>query len=235
MSREQKYLIAACVVFLASIIYSVISHVHLWREKNTLLHTIEAVKSQSAKSDRKNDSPQMSSGVDSGDTHRTIPPRENVQETHQSSSPSTTPLASEGETDLITVDLAQAQMELRDWCDVFLKQFPDAPVAPVAKAVSDTYQEMIHLIIVENERLRQRGVPTKVRQKQLHQFAEKTVQDVAKQNRSEELGMKLLRDHTKWSVKLNDYLHKNLPPFPAYLFGLEGNRYHPDHHRYHPD
>ena len=230
MSREQKYLIVASVVFLVSVIYSVISHVHLWREKNTLLHTIEAIKSQSAKSERKNDSPQTSSGEDSGNTHRTIPPPANVQETHQSSSPSSTPLASEGETDLITVDLAQAQMELRDWCDVFLKQFPDGPVALVAKAVSDTYQEMMHLIIVENERLQQKGVPTKARQKQLHQFAEKTVRDVAKQNRSEELGMELLREHTEWSVKINDYLHKNLPPFPAYLLGLEGDRYHPDHH-----
>lgn len=130
------------------------------------------------------------------------------------------------ETDLITVDLAQAQMELRDWCDALLKQFPDAPVAPVAKALSDTYQEMIRLVIVENER-RQRWVPTKVRQKQLSRFAEKVAIDIAKQTRVTELGMQLLREHRELSVEMSDYLHENLPPFPAYLLGLEGNQYQP--------
>lgn len=227
ISREQKYLIVACIVFLVGVIYIVTLHVHLWRQKNALSRITKTVELHQATSEEENHSPVVS-GNDS-DTRRVIAPSTKVGDTQQSPGSSTTSPVSD-EADSITVDLVQAQMELKAWGAALLKQFPDAPVAPVAKAVSDSFQEMIRLVIIENERLRQKGIPTKARQKQLAQFVEERLVDIVRQTRSDKLAMDLLREHTELKLKLDDYMHENIPPLPAYLFGLEGDRYHSHHH-----
>ncbi len=123
-----------------------------------------------------------------------------------------------GGPDQLTVDLEQTRIELKDWSEDFLDQFPGVPAV---KAMVEVYQEILSEVIARNEELRQKGMSTTKRIKHLTQFAEEISGPIAERTRSTELQLKLMRENSALKEKIDRYMHTNLMlPVPLYLLGL---------------
>lgn len=130
-------------------------------------------------------------------------------------------LLSESRPDQLTVDLEQKRVQLEEWGNGFLHEFPDVPAV---KATVDAYQELLSRVIDRNERLRQEGVSMKKRTKQLTQFAKEISEPIAERTRSTELHLELMRDNTDLKMKIDRYMHADwMLPLPIYLLGLSEN------------
>ena len=124
----------------------------------------------------------------------------------------------DGEPDQLTVDLEQTRVRLKDWSDDFLSQFPDVPTV---KATVQNYQEILSEVTARNEELRQEGMSTKKRIKQLTQFAKEISGPIAERTRSSELHLELMRENSVLKEKIDRYMHTNVMlPVPLYLLGL---------------
>lgn len=127
-------------------------------------------------------------------------------------------LLSESRPDQLTVDLEQKSVQLEEWGNGFLHQFPDVPAV---KATVDGYQELLSRVIDRNERLRREGVSMKKRIKQLTQFAKEISEPIAERARSNELHLELMRENTDLKMKIDRYMHADwMFPLPIYLLGL---------------
>ena len=94
----------------------------------------------------------------------------------------------DGEPDQLTADLEQTRVRLKNWSDDFLNQFSDVPAA---QAMVEVYQEILSGVIARNEELRQEGMSTKKRIKQLTQFAREISGPIAERTRSTELQLRV--------------------------------------------
>jgi hypothetical protein len=123
----------------------------------------------------------------------------------------------DGEPDQLTADLEQTRVRLKNWSDDFLNQFPDVPAA---QAMVEVYQEILSGVIARNEELRQEGMSTKKRIKQLTQFAREISGPIAERTRSTELQLKLIRENSALKERIDRYTHTNvILPLPIYLLG----------------
>ena len=123
----------------------------------------------------------------------------------------------DGEPDQLTADLEQTRVRLKNWSDDFLNQFPDVPAA---QAMVEVYQEILSGVIARNEELRQEGMSTKKRIKQLTQFAREISGPIAERTHSTELQLKLIRENSALKERIDRYTHTNvILPLPIYLLG----------------
>ena len=123
-----------------------------------------------------------------------------------------------GEPDQLTVDLEQTRIQLKDWSEDFLDQFPDVPAV---KATVENHQEILREVTAQNEQLRQKGMSTGRRVKHLTQFAEEISGPIAERTRFSALHLELMRDNKGLKEKIDRYMHTNLMlPVPLYLLGL---------------
>lgn len=128
-------------------------------------------------------------------------------------------LLSESRPDQLAVDLEQKRVQLEEWGNGFLHEFPDVPAV---KATVDAYQELLSRVIDRNERLRQEGISMKKRIKQLTQFAKETVGPITERTRSDEFHLELMRENTDLKMKIDRYMHADwMFPLPIYLLGLD--------------
>lgn len=117
----------------------------------------------------------------------------------------------------LETDLAQKKVQLEEWSDNFLNEFPDVPAV---KATVESYQEILTQVIERNEKLRQEGMSRKKRIKQLTQFAEEISETVAE--RSTALHVELMHKNTDLKMKIDRYVHADwMLPLPIYLLGLD--------------
>ena len=120
--------------------------------------------------------------------------------------------------DQLTVDLEQTRIRLKDWSEDFLDQFPDVPAV---RATVESYREILREVTSRNEELRQKGLSTRRRIKQLTQFAEKISGPIAERARVSALHLELMRENKALKEKIDRYMHTNLMlPVPLYLLGL---------------
>ena len=120
--------------------------------------------------------------------------------------------------DQLTVDLEQTRIRLKDWSEDFLNQFPDVPAV---RATVENYREILREVTSRNEELRQKGLSTRRRIKQLTQFAEKISGPIAERTRISALHLELMRENKALKEKIDRYMHTNLMlPVPLYLLGL---------------
>ena len=75
----------------------------------------------------------------------------------------------DSEPDQLTADLEQKRVQLEEWSNDFLSQFPDVPAV---KAMVEVYQEILSEVIARNEELRQEGMSTRRRIKHLDSVCE---------------------------------------------------------------
>ena len=123
----------------------------------------------------------------------------------------------DGKPDQLTADLEQKRVQLEEWSNDFLSQFPDVPAA---KAMVEVYQEILSEVIARNEELRQEGMSTRRRIKHLTQFAKEISGPIAERTRSTELQLKLMRENRALKEKIDRYTHTNvILPLPLYLLG----------------
>ena len=123
----------------------------------------------------------------------------------------------DSEPDQLTADLEQKRVQLEEWSNDFLSQFPDVPAA---KAMVEVYQEILSEVIARNEELRQEGMSTRRRIKHLTQFAKEISGPIAERTRSTELQLKLMRENRALKEKIDRYTHTNvILPLPLYLLG----------------
>ena len=128
-------------------------------------------------------------------------------------------LLSESRPDQLAVDLEQKRVQLEEWSNGFLHEFPDVPAV---KATVDAYQELLSRVIDRNERLRQEGVSMKKRTEQLVQFAKEISEPMAERTRSAELHLELVRENADLKMKIDRYNHADwMFPLPIYLLGLD--------------
>ena len=126
-------------------------------------------------------------------------------------------LGLDSQPDRLTVDLEQQRVQLAEWSNDFLNEFPDVPAA---KAMVEVYQEILSEVIARNEELRQKGRSTAKRIKHLTQFAEEISGPIAERTRSTELQLKLMRENSALKEKIDRYMHRNvILPLPLYLLG----------------
>lgn len=118
----------------------------------------------------------------------------------------------------LEADLAQKKVQLEEWSDDFLNEFPDVPAV---KATVESYQEILSQVIERNEKLRQEGVSKKNRVKQLTQFAKEISEPIAERTRSTEFHLELMHKNTDLKMKIDRYMHTDwMLPLPIYLLGL---------------
>ena len=118
----------------------------------------------------------------------------------------------------LEADLAQKKVQLEEWSDDFLNEFPDVPAV---KATVESYQEILTQVIERNERLRQEGVSRKKRIKQLTRFAKEISEPIAERTRSTELHLELMHENSELKEKIDHYVHADwMLPLPIYLLGL---------------
>ncbi len=123
----------------------------------------------------------------------------------------------DSEPDQLTADLEQKRVQLEEWSNDFLSQFPDVPAA---KAMVEVYQEILSEVIARNEELRQASMPAGKRIKQLTQFAKEISGPIAERTRSTEFQLKLMRENRALKEKIDRYTHTNvILPLPLYLLG----------------
>ena len=120
--------------------------------------------------------------------------------------------------DQLTVDLEETRIRLKDWGEDFLSKFPDVPAV---KATVENYREILREVTARNEVLRQKGLSTRRRIKQLTQFAEEISGPIAERTRVSALHLELMRENKVLKEKIDRYMHTNLMlPVPLYLLGL---------------
>ena len=120
--------------------------------------------------------------------------------------------------DRLTVDLKEKRMELEEWSNDFLNEFPDTPAV---KATIQTYQEILSQVIDRNEQLRQEGMSSRSRIKHLTQFAKEVSGPIAEQTRSTELHLELMHKDGALKEQIDRYIHADwILPLPIYLLGL---------------
>jgi flagellar basal body-associated protein FliL len=120
--------------------------------------------------------------------------------------------------DQLTVDLEQTRIRLKDWSKDFLNQFPDVPAV---KATVENHREILREVTARNEELRQKGLSTRRRIKQLTQLAEEISGPIAERTRFSALHLELMRENKALKEKIDRYMHTNLMlPVPLYLLGL---------------
>ena len=133
------------------------------------------------------------------------------------------PPALDSVTDKVTADLEQMQVELKDWSDNLLNQFPNVPAL---EATVEAYQETLNQVIARNEQLKQAGVPIRERIKRLTQFGEERGNSIATEKRVAELHLELLHEKTELKVEIDQYMHQHVMlPLPYYLLGLSEEQY----------
>ncbi len=126
-------------------------------------------------------------------------------------------LGFDSQPDRLTVDLEQHRIQLEEWSNDFLNEFPDVPAA---KAMVEVYQEILSEVIARNEELRQEGMSARRRIKHLTQFAKENSGAIAERTRSTELQLKLMRENSALKEKIDRYTHRNvILPLPLYLLG----------------
>ncbi len=120
--------------------------------------------------------------------------------------------------DQLEADLAQKKVQLEEWSEDFLNEFPDVPAV---KATVESYQEILTQVIERNEKLRQEGVSRKKRIKQLTRYAKEISEPIAERTRSTELHLELMHKNTDLKMKIDRYMHADwMLPLPIYLLGL---------------
>ncbi len=121
--------------------------------------------------------------------------------------------------DKLTVDLEQKKVQLQEWGNGFLNEFPDVQAV---KATVESYHEILSRVADRNERLRQEGVSRKKREKELTQFAKEIWGPIAEHTRSTELHLELMHKDTDLKMKIDHYMHADwMFPIPIYLLGLD--------------
>ena len=127
-------------------------------------------------------------------------------------------LGFDSEPDQLTVDLEQKRVQLEEWSNDFLSQFPDVPAV---KATVENYQEILSEVTARNEELRQASMSARKRKKQLTKFAKKISGPIAERTRFSELHLELMRENNALKQKIDRYMHTNVMlPVPLYLLGL---------------
>ena len=124
--------------------------------------------------------------------------------------------------DKLTVDLEQKRVQLQEWGNGFLNEFPDVQAV---KATVESYREILSQVIDRNEQLRQKGMSAKGRIKQLTQFAKEISEPIAERTRSAELHLELMHENSELKGKIDRYMHADwILPLPIYLLGLNENQ-----------
>ena len=127
-------------------------------------------------------------------------------------------LGFDSQPDRLTVDLEQKRVELEEWSNDLLNQFPDVPAAQATVA---GYREILSQIIARNEQLRQEGVSMKKRVNKLTQFGKEISPSIAQRTRAAELHLELMRENSELKGEIDRYMHKYvMVPVPIYLYGL---------------
>lgn len=125
--------------------------------------------------------------------------------------------------DKVTVDLGQMQVQLKEWSDGPLSQFPNVPAI---EATAESYQETLNQVVVRNEPLKRASVPIRERIQRLTLFGEEIGNSIATEKRMAELHMKLLRENTELKLEIDRYMHQHVMlPLPHYLLGLSEEEY----------
>ena len=121
--------------------------------------------------------------------------------------------------DKLTADLERKRVQLEDWGNGFLNEFPDVQAV---KATVESYQEILSQVTDRNEQLRQEGVSRKKREKELTQFAKEIWEPIAERTRSTELHLELMHKDTDLKMEIDRYMHADwMFPLPIYLLGLD--------------
>ena len=124
-----------------------------------------------------------------------------------------------GAPDQLAVDLEQTRIQLKAWSEDFLNQFPDVPAV---RATVENYREILREVTSRNEELKQKGLSTRRRIKQLTQYAKEISGPIAERTRISVLHLELMRENKALKEKIDRYMHTNLMlPVPLYLLGLK--------------